>query len=294
MVNLTATQFLAAAKTETVYKQTITYLQRHIQQFLRPRELVLICSTDRSEFGMASMFEKAVRRAEGIPLLLEDMRWQTVLKTAFFSRATVVVGPPLLILGLTKLAKHTGTPLNIRHVLLAGAPCEDWMMDGIRHGLDAAIWGCYDPVPGLVVGGFSCEVRQGVHIREELDVRVHPDSGQILLSWKDLPDAVYAAAEKGRLCSDKCPCGSTVPRLLNFEPLNKAKSALSDLQEYLLSWTSVLDYRARQTEMGLELEVVAFPGERLPKLPSCARRLVRQWVPKEDVPFESNFSAEIS
>lgn len=294
MANSAAMQFITAAKTEAVYEQTISYLQRHMQKFLRDREQVLICNADCGEFGMASMLEKAVRRLHGTPLLLgEDRRWQAVLKKAFFSRATVVIGPPLLILGLTKLAKHTGTPLNIRHVLLAGAPSEDWMIEGIQRGLDASIWGCYDPIPGLVVGGFSCEKSRGVHVREDLEVKIHPDSGQISLFWKHTPDGVYATADKGRLCLAPCDCGNTAPRILDFAHLVTDGDSEADLQRSLLSWTSVLDCRAKRTDMGLELEMVVFPGERLPKLPSCARRLVRQWNPKEDVPFFADFPPKI-
>ncbi len=293
MANSGKMRFLAAAKAEEVYEQTVSYLQSHMRQFLRPQDHVLICNRDRGRYSMTAMLDNAVRNLGAVPLQPEDNRWQTMLKTAFFSRAVVVTGPPLLILGLTKLARHTGTPLYIRHVLLAGAPSEEWMIDGIQQGLDASIWGCYDPVPGLVVGGFSCDKSRGVHIRENLNVRIQPDSGEILIAWKHQPDAVYATGERGRLCYEKCTCGSEIPRLMDFEPLEQPGSPPSELQENLLSWTSVLDYRAQRTKMGLELELVAFPGERLPKLPCCARRLVRQWVPKEDVPFFSDFSPKI-
>lgn len=294
MANSAMIRFLDAARVDSVYEQTVSYLQRHMQQFLRPQDRVLICNMDRGQFSMTAMLEKAVWGLGAIPLQPEDCRWQTMLKKAFFSRATVVVGPPLMMLGLTKLAKHTGTPLNIRHVLLAGAPSEDWMIDGIQNGLDASIWGCYDPVPGLVVGGFSCTKCRGVHIREDvLDIRTHPDSGEIQIAWKHQPDAVYATGERGRLCFEKCACGSWKPRLLDFAPMERAGDHLESLRAHLLSWTSVLDYRAQMTRMGLELELIVFPGERLPQLPSCARRLVRQWVPKEDIPFFADFSPKI-
>jgi len=60
---------------------------------------------------------------------------------------------------------------------------------------------------------------------------------------------------------------------------------LADLGQHLHSWTSVLDCRMRRGEYGLELEIVVFPGEKLPKLPSSAKLVVRPWDPKHDTPF---------
>ena len=61
--------------------------------------------------------------------------------------------------------------------------------------------------------------------------------------------------------------------------------ALEHLKQDLLSWASVLDYRARVDENGLDLEIVVFPGEQLPMLPNCAKLLVRAWNPDTDIPF---------
>ena len=60
---------------------------------------------------------------------------------------------------------------------------------------------------------------------------------------------------------------------------------LRQLDEMLLSWSSVLDYRARRTEQGLCLKIIVFPGHPLPRLPSGANVTVRSWVPKTDAPF---------
>lgn len=57
------------------------------------------------------------------------------------------------------------------------------------------------------------------------------------------------------------------------------------LEEHLLSWSSILDFRVSRTESGVVLEVVAFPGEKMPELPSCAKLILRQWNPETDAPF---------
>lgn len=61
--------------------------------------------------------------------------------------------------------------------------------------------------------------------------------------------------------------------------------AVEQLGRELQRWNSVLDFRLENTESGLLLEMVTFPGEKLPKLPTLAGRILRQWNPGEDCPF---------
>ena len=60
---------------------------------------------------------------------------------------------------------------------------------------------------------------------------------------------------------------------------------LAALGQELLHWTSILDCRLKHTEYGLEMELVVFPGEKLPKLPSCAKRTLRPWDRERDCPM---------
>jgi len=60
---------------------------------------------------------------------------------------------------------------------------------------------------------------------------------------------------------------------------------LSELGESLHYWSSILDCRMEKTEYGLELELVVFPGEKLPKLPTTAKLVVRPFNPETDEPF---------
>lgn len=279
-------RFAAIAKKTENYDGTVSYLKQKMSGFVRPQEKVLLCFAEAGPYSMGALMERVVTELGASPVLWgSDQTWQALLRQAFFSRSTTVVGEPLLILGLTKLTKATGTPLRIRNVVLAGAPSEEWMIEGIHRGLDAAIWGCYDPVPGLIVGGFSCRKSRGVHIREEdLRVSVEPD-GRVVLGLLSDDGPRLATKDRARLVCDPCSCGDPAPRLTDFQRIREPDPALDGLRETLLSWSSILDYRAVRTENGLELEVIAFPGERLPMLPSCAKRHVRPWMPKHDVPF---------
>lgn len=60
---------------------------------------------------------------------------------------------------------------------------------------------------------------------------------------------------------------------------------LDTLWQELSGWNSVLDCLVSREAGGVNLELVVFPGLRLPNLPSCARLTVRNWNPEEDHPF---------
>ena len=202
---------------------------------------------------------------------------------------------PLLVLGLAKLAKNTSTPLYIRNVVTAGYPCLDWMIDGITKTLDCNPWGVFGFPVGSIVGGFSCGCSRGVHIRQDAyDVRILdeegnpvPDgtSGYINLISRQDPTAVYRMRETARLERAKCACGQETPRLMDFHPGKNVDPALEKLGEELHSWTSVLDCTLKKGPCGLEMELVVFPGEKLPQLPACARMVLRNWDPARDMPL---------
>ncbi len=91
--------------------------------------------------------------------------------------------------------------------------------------------------------------------------------------------------EQARLELSPCRCGSSAARLLDFRNGSHTDPDLTELGQQLHSWTSVLDCRLAKGESGLEIEIVCFPGEKLPKLPTAAKLVIRPWDPAADEPF---------
>lgn len=286
-----------AAQPEELEK-SIGYIEKHISAFLRPRDRVLICFVNTpGNFG--HIVEQAVLRCGAIPVIPEDLKWKTLLKEAFSKKCASIVGTPLLVLGLSKLAKRMQTPLYARNVILAGYPSSDWMLDGIRKGLDCKIWGCYDPGAGIVVAGFSCDSSGAIHLRSEeygVDIVTEEgktadigEHGEVVIYPVAVPELRLHTGDYGRLNTAPCACGCTSLRLMDFDTVRGVDPALSMLGEELHKWTSVLDCRLSKTGYGIELEIITFPGEKLPKLPSCAKLIVRNWDPETDIPFPHMF-----
>lgn len=290
-------QIMGMAREPEALESTIQYLTENMK-FLRQKEIVLIGFADNGPYSLSSLMEQAVLRCGAVPVIWkDDFRWKTLLRLAFSSRASTVIGPPMTILGLTKLAKANGVPLYIRNVVTAGYPCLDWMIDGIVRGLDCATWGCFDPGSSTIVSGFSCGKSRGVHLRDDVygvdivDEEGNPlpegEIGEMILYPKADPSLRYSTADYARLVKSPCPCGCASPRLMDIS-IGRHRSKdkeLAALAEYLHSWTSILDCRLERGPYGLEMELITFPGEKLPKLPSCAKQVIRPWDPENERPL---------
>lgn len=276
-------------------EKTIEYLSEKLS-FLKKSDIVFICFAKDKPGSFAELMEKAVERRGAKSVLVEkDWRWMTLLRLAFSSRANVIVATPLVLLGLTKLARYKGTPLYIRKVVTAGYPCLEWMIEGIARGLDCDTWGCFSPRGHSVVAGFSCGKSLGVHLRDDVyGVRIvdeqgmevpQGEMGDMILYPLEAPELCFPVGDRARLDTTPCVCGCESPRLMDITHGSATDPELASIGRDLMSWTSILDCRLRRSECGLEMEVVTFPGEKLPKMPSCARRMVRAWNPEKDEPF---------
>ena len=276
---------------------TVAYLAENLSVFIKKMDTVLICFPEHEIGGLSQLMEQAVLQCKAIPVVWgADHRWKSLLRLAFSSRACTIVSTPLIALGLAKLRCFYSIPLFVRIVVTAGYPCQEWMIEGIRRGLDCADRGCFGIGSTSVVAGFSCPSVHGIHLRDEeyhIDIvdkngNVLPDGedGEMVLSPVSAPDLRYFMGENARLHRGRCACGSTRPLLTNIHPGRTESDAdLYELGKSLQNWSSILDCRLCKGQYGLELEVVTLPGGRLPKLPSAAKQCIRVFNPEEDEPL---------
>lgn len=275
---------------------TTQYLREKLY-FLRKKEAVLICFKSYAADSIGGLMKEAVLCCGATPICIEeDYRWKTILRIAFEQRVTTVIAPPLVILGLAKLAKFNATPLNIRNAVTAGYPCFDWTIDGIVESLDCKSWGCFDPGMDAVVAGFSCGKSRGVHLRQDVyGVEILGEggrppaagvTGEMVIYPREDPTLRYAFGERARMELSACACGCREPRLMEIQPGSNMDPDILELYQKLHSWFSVLDCKLMKGHFGLEMEIVVFPGLKLPKLPSSAKLVIRPWNPEADIPFD--------
>ena len=272
------------------------YLAEKLRSFLSPQEPVLICFPDEGEDSIGGMFGKAVRTCGAEPLFWKpNFYWKDLLRIAFSTRANTIIAHPTVVLGLMKLAKATQTPLYFYDVVLVGYPYARWMVEGIKKGLDCRVWGCYAVRSGPVILGFTCDQEAGIHIRDDIFEAMlvdevgnpveEPNRGKLMLRHKAAQELIYDPEETSMLRYQPCSCGCDAPRLVETLYTGQTNLTKTLIEERFLQWSSVLDYRAVRTECGVDMEVVVFPGESLPKLPTCARLRVRPWNIDTEIPF---------
>ena len=73
--------------------------------------------------------------------------------------------------------------------------------------------------------------------------------------------------------------------LENIPEYAAADPDLIQIAQELLAWNSILDCNLKKGPCGLEMEIIFFPGEKQPKLPSCAKRILKKWDPDVDCPL---------
>lgn len=287
-------QLEQSVRTQDQLAQTVDYLADNMKKFLRPGEKMIICFDNPEPDNIGDLLARAAQKIGVTALVPEDLRWKTILKLAFRSRATAISAPPFVVLGLTKLARHTNTPLYFRNVITVGYRCTNWIVEGIQKGLDCNVWGCYGPGSGPLVSGFTCNQEPVIHLRDDLydfeivdpDGNVLPDgeSGYVIVTPKNMPQLRYHTAECATIRRTPCKCGCTSALLFDMYSGEDVDEYEEQLGRALMLWTSVLDCRFRHGRHGLEIELVMIPGEKLPPLPECGGRVIRNWNPDKDVP----------
>ena len=274
---------------------TVQYLARLMKPFLQTQEPVLICYPDDGPASLGGIFKEAVIRCDAAPVFWgPDYRWMELLRLAFDTHANTLIGHPQTVLGLMKLAKVTKTPLYIYDMIVGGDPFPRWMVDGLKSGFDCNVWGCYAVRSGPVIAGFSCLQEAGIHIREDVFVpQVVAEPNAEVSKWNRIrfssvknPDILYDPEQMARIRYQPCSCGCDEPRVVETKSVRPDVLCKNNLDELLLTWSSILDYRVEYGESGVGLELVVFPGEPLPKLPSFAKLVIRPWNPSEDIPFD--------
>lgn len=289
-------KLIVLTQTPEAIEQSVDYLQTHMRHFLKENDQVLILLPDQ-RMPICRILEQAILKCDCTPVWAgEDQRWMTLLKTAFTTKCSCIVGRPLTLLGLSKLAKHMETPLFVTNVLMVGYPTTPWIVEGVRKNLDCMAWGCFDPLDGVVIGGFTCKQLDGAHIRSDVySVEIEDEDGlpllqgepgRVILYPNAEPELRVAVGDRGRLVTGSCACGSREPKLVDVNAIQPETEDVYQMGESLLHWSSILDCRLERTEYGMKMELVVFPGEKLPKLPTVAQRILRSFDPEKDMPFE--------
>lgn len=141
-----------------------------------------------------------------------------------------LVGIPSQILAVARHGRGKGMlqPGDVGSVLLSGDPVTPALREAIAQVLECKVFAHYGLTETGLGGGVECRAQAGVHLREAdlyMEI-VDPLSGQPVpagqegevvlttLRRRGMPLLRYRTGDLGRLLSEVCPCGTSLPRLL--------------------------------------------------------------------------------
>ena len=288
--------FMAWISRREELERTVDYLAEHFSALLKPGETMLVCHPSKNELDFGSLVGSAVEKCGAKSVFWSDAcSWKELLQLSFRSKATVIMATPMILLGLSKIARYEKIPLHFYHGIITGYPCMDWVLDGIGKWLDLTHWGVFSPFDTCLAAGFACIHSLGLHLRSDKFTAeiVDPqgklldetETGEVVLRLKEQPEISQRTGLTGHFLPGQCACGNPAPRLYGVGIAGVSHPELQTANQELLQWGSVLDCAITRSSRGLELELVCFPGEPLPKLPQCAKLTIRQWDPEKSKPL---------
>lgn len=178
----------------------------------------------------------------------------------------VLVGFPVQVLALVRMAQHLGKPLQ---ALSAALLCSDYIPHSVcvalRDEAHCSVFSHYGSVESGLGAAVDCSFHSGLHLREtdllveildkELRVQRPGNWGEIVLTTptrRGMPLVRYCSGDMGRLLTGQCPCGSVLARLDQVKGrrmgqlslANEAQLNLPILDEALFSLPGLLDVQA--------------------------------------------------
>ncbi|SJZ66673.1 DVU_1553 family AMP-dependent CoA ligase [Consotaella salsifontis] len=209
---------------------TIDFFHHGMALFTRPGDRVLIAFPANRAGGVGDALGRAMTRLGAHPLTSETgLAAEALAARLRLERPDVVVGSPIQLLSAARVSVADGGPrIGVRAALASADAVPPVLADIL-----AQSWGCELHAHwGMTEIGFGgavdCHFHQGMHLRETdlLAEVVDPVSGAVLppgregeivittLRPRALPLVRYRTGDLGRLVDGRCPCGSTLQRLV--------------------------------------------------------------------------------
>jgi phenylacetate-CoA ligase len=247
---------------------TRDFFHHGMSTFVGPGDRVLILLPGSLPGSVGDLLREGLARMHvtGIPHGPVSDAAQT-LRVMAGERVTALVGIPVQILGLAKLALDDpgGAPSALHSVLLS----TDHLAVAVTRTIERA-WGCtvydhYGTTEMGLGGGVDCRALAGYHLREAdmffeivdpLTGRPVPDgeNGEVVfttLTRRAMPLLRYRTGDVARFIPEPCPCGTVLKQMAHIE--HRLVDALTlpegtvvrqrDFDEVLLPMDAVADFK---------------------------------------------------
>jgi phenylacetate-CoA ligase len=242
--------------------RTLGFFVCGMREAIESGDRVLILMPGENSLSLVRYIAKAIERigakAFHCPLKTTYAKQMEIARSNQVNKA---VAAPFPLLSLLRYAKSAGNPLRITQAILSS----DYLTPSVEHGLSEL--GCegfnhYGMTEFGFGGAVECSCHQGMHLRtndlhfEIIDPytkRVLPDGqvGEIVvtsLTQGAMPLLRYNTGDLGYQNTDRCDCGSDIPRISGVH--RKAQDRSEFFDELLLGNTKIIDLLVRHSVAG--------------------------------------------
>jgi phenylacetate-coenzyme A ligase PaaK-like adenylate-forming protein len=109
--------------------------------------------------------------------------------------------------------------MSVRSVLTSSELLDRSMRDCLQKWWGADVFDHYGMTETGLGGAVECEAHQGMHIREnDLYFEIIGDKGELFvttLTRRGMPFIRYRTGDRAVITTERCPCGSQIPRILS-------------------------------------------------------------------------------
>ena len=277
-------------------RNTIELYKAGLGEFIFPGNKTLICMPFSGPFGLGELIAAAVEELGATPLKVGVGKTFAQLEEIIAEEQpdTFVGLPSHLYAILTVLG-----PMSLKRALISGDACPVSMTKRIEELLGTKLFPHYGSREMGMAGAITCPAHEGMHLREnhiiaeiideEGNVLPYGEEGELVITtigMEAMPLIRYRTGDYTRILPEKCACGSETLRLDLLRRKGNPGKILS-LDEILFSINEIVDYKAEQSEKGLQLHLLVtnlLVEDSIGKLfPNAQLHL--QLVTKEDGPL---------
>ena len=268
--------------TETDTEHTVGFFAAGISEMLSEGERCFIAFPFTGPFGLGDLIAKAVERLGGIPIRAGfGQTFGEMLDLIAETKPETYIGFPVTLLSL---ARMYGENFPIRRALVSGDACPQGVMAALETALGSKLYPHYGSRECGLGGAVTCEVFEGMHLRENHIIpEIVDENGQVLpdgaygelvittIGADAMPLIRYRTGDYTRILPP-CPCGGVTKRIdtvsrrgeYSIEKLDSSLFRIPGLVDYRAEFDGSLHLDCRCLDVGIADEICAAAQRQYP------------------------------
>ena len=244
-------------------ERTTEFFANGLAELIYPSDKVIICFPYTDALSLGGLVGEAVRRIGAVPVFAgHDKTYGEYLDIIRENRASVYIGPPVLLLSILRLDPNT----TLKRALISGDRCSNTVIKECEKLLGTKLFPHYGLRESGLGCAYTCSAHEGMHIREnDIICEIIDESGNVLPhgDWGELvittigleamPLFRYRTGDFARFLPEVCPCGSTVLRMEVTGRISR-NVQIGHFDDLLFGFEDIIDFNITENSVILSVK----------------------------------------